>query len=173
MFTFIQKTAIPRSADEVYAWHAAGGALNKLIPPWQKVTVVMHDGIDEGSVAVLRIHLGPLRIVWQALHTDVIPGRQFRDVQLVGPFTSWTHTHRMIPTSPNSCLLVDEVHCEVPGGRVVNALARPFLRRMLKRLFAHRHAVTLNALAPRVEDAAPKNPFLLPDERPSTLQNAS
>ncbi len=147
MFTFIQQTAIPRSAEDVFAWHAAGGALNKLIPPWQKVTVLMHDSINEGSVAVLRIHLGPLRIVWQALHTDVIPGRQFRDVQLCGPFKSWTHTHCMTPTGPTGCLLVDEVRCEVPGGRLVNALARPFLRRMLKRLFAYRHAVTRAALS--------------------------
>ena len=103
MFTFSQQTVIPRSAEDVYAWHAAGGALNKLIPPWQKVTVIMHDGINEGSLAVLRLHIGPLRIIWQALHTDVIPGRQFRDVQLCGPFKSWIHTHRMTPTGTTSC----------------------------------------------------------------------
>ncbi len=146
MFTFSQQTVIPRSAEDVYAWHAAGGALNKLIPPWQKVTVIMHDGINEGSLAVLRLHIGPLRIIWQALHTDVIPGRQFRDVQLCGPFKSWIHTHRMTPTGTTSCLLVDEVRCEVPGGRLANALARPFLSRMLKRLFNFRHEMTRSAL---------------------------
>ena len=147
MLTFIQQTPIPRSAEDVYQWHAAKNALNRLIPPWQKVTVVTHDGIDEGRIALLRLHMGPLRIIWQALHVDVIPGRQFRDVQLSGPFKSWRHTHRMTPTGSESCLLEDEVQCELPGGRLLNVLARPFLRRMLKKLFDYRHAVTRSDLS--------------------------
>lgn len=147
MITYRKATRIPRSADDVYAWHAAGGALNKLIPPWQKVSVVMHDGIAEGSLAVLHLHLGPLRIVWQALHTDIIPGRQFRDVQLAGPFKSWTHTHRMQPVDACTSILEDELACELPGGRWLNRLARPLVLRMLDRIFTYRHQVTLAALS--------------------------
>jgi len=142
MITFTRSIEFPRSARQVYDWHASKGALPKLIPPWQKVTVVRHDGIAEGSLAILRLHLGPLPIIWQARHTDVVPGQQFRDIQLAGPFKSWSHLHRLQPIGPATCVLTDEITCEVPGGRWANALARPFLLRTLRQLFAYRHAVT-------------------------------
>lgn len=147
VFIYRKQTRILRSADDVYAWHAAGGALQKLIPPWQKVTVVMHEGLAEGSLAVLRLEFGPFRILWQALHKDIIPGRQFRDQQLAGPFKAWTHTHRMLPDGPDACWLEDEVQCELPGGAAINRLLRPLLRRNLERLFAYRHQATLKALS--------------------------
>lgn len=147
MISFTQSIELPRSAGDVYNWHASEGALPKLIPPWQKVIVVRHEGIAEGSLAILRLHLGPLRIIWQALHTEVVPGHQFRDIQLAGPFKTWSHLHRLQPSGPDRCVLTDEITCAVPGGPWVNALARPFLLRTLRRLFAHRHAVTRAALA--------------------------
>ena len=145
MLVFTKRTPMPCRAEALYAWHTAPDALAKLIPPWQKATVVSHEGIGEGRRAVIRLHLGPFRITWLARHGDVIPGRQFRDVQVAGPFKQWSHLHRMIPLHDSACILEDQITCEAPGGRFVDALARPLLQRMLERLFTYRHQVTLAA----------------------------
>lgn len=146
---FIKRTHLPVSAEKAYAWHEEPGALATLIPPWQKVHVISHQGIRDGALAELAIYLGPFRTTWVARHQDVLPGRQFTDVQTSGPFHSWTHIHRFIPEGPEACTLEDEVTCTCPGGRWMNALARPFLTRTLVRLFDYRHRVTLRELGHR------------------------
>lgn len=50
------------SAEEAFAWHEREGAIDRLIPPWESVSVLKRgDGIRDGSVVELAQHLGPLR----------------------------------------------------------------------------------------------------------------
>ena len=53
-------------------------------------------GIADGALVVLRMRLGPLNQYWVAAHRDYEEGRQFRDVQVSGPFAHWVHTHRFV-----------------------------------------------------------------------------
>ena len=54
---------------------------------------------------------------------------------------------RMQPVDACTCILEDELACELPGGRWLNRLARPLVLRMLDRIFTYRHQVTLAALS--------------------------
>jgi len=36
---FSRKVALPVSAEEAFAWHERPGALDRLIPPWEKVRI--------------------------------------------------------------------------------------------------------------------------------------
>ena len=49
----------------------------------------------------------PFKIRWSFEHRDYIEGRQFRDVQISGPFRRWEHTHKMDPQGPSACILTD------------------------------------------------------------------
>ena len=103
---------------------------------------------DEGSRVHLRVRIGPFRRRWTAEHFDCTPGRRFRDRQIEGPFAEWVHTHSFEPDG-EGCVLEDRVEYALPGGRWVNRLLRPFVRRKLKRLFEYRHRVTEQCLTPK------------------------
>jgi len=140
-------TALDVSAGTVFNWHARPGAFQRLTPPWAPVRIERFDGIDDGCRAVLRIGPGPLALRWVAEHHDVIPGRQFRDRQVQGPFPYWDHTHRFEPLGAEASRLVDRIEYELPGGALGATLAPYVLEPELRRQFAYRHRVTRRDLA--------------------------
>lgn len=103
--------------------------------------------IADGALVVLRVGLGPLHLRWISRISNVIAGRQFRDVQVRGPFALWEHTHRMVPDGDRSCWLEDWILYVLPGGRLGRWLGRAFVHRKLDRMFDYRHRVTREAFA--------------------------
>jgi uncharacterized protein (TIGR01777 family) len=140
---FIFTTRIARPAEEVFAWHERRGALARLCPPWERVEeVAASGGIRDGARVTVRNRLGPFWLEWRMEHRDYVAGRQFRDVQLSGPFATWEHLHRVEPAGSGACRLTDEITYRLPGGAVGRALGGGFVRAQLGRLFAWRHATT-------------------------------
>lgn len=140
---FVHRSRIAAPAEVVFRWHARPGALERLLPPWQRVAILERSwGIADGASVVLRVHVGPVPVRWRAVHRDHVEGRQFRDEQLEGPFARWSHTHRMEPDGPRACVLEDRVEYALPGGRLGRWLGGGAARAALRRLFAYRHAVT-------------------------------
>jgi len=146
--TFSKRTLIHTSADELFAWHAEPGALERLTPPWEKVEIIERvGGIEPGARVVLQARIGPVRVGWVAEHVDWVEGREFSDRQVRGPFAFWEHTHRFISEGLDTCWLEDEIHYALPLGWLGRALAGWYVRRKLERLFAYRHGVTAEAFA--------------------------
>jgi ligand-binding SRPBCC domain-containing protein len=144
---FVACSQIHASAEDVFRWHAEPGALERLTPPWEPVEMELRaPGIRNGDRGALRVRLGPFRIRWVFEHRDYIEGRQFRDVQLSGPFHRWEHTHLFTPQSHGVCILEDCIDYELPLGPLGNFLAGRFVQRKLKKLFAYRHRVTAEAM---------------------------
>lgn len=144
---FERRCRIEAPAEEVYRWHARPGAFERLSPPWDPPRVESRaDGIeDEGARVVLR--LGPLGLRWVAEHHDAIPGREFRDRQVQGPFAAWEHLHRMEPQEDGVSQLLDRVEYALPLGAIGERLGGGFVHRQLAALFAFRHRVTAADLA--------------------------
>src|SRR5690348_7601359 len=95
---FSLTTRIARSASDVFAWHERPGALARLCPPWERIEIVSSDGgVREGARVTVRNKSGPCWIEWRVEPRDYEAGRQFRDVQLSGPFARWEHVHRIVP----------------------------------------------------------------------------
>lgn len=141
--TFSLTTLIPRPAAEVFAWHERRGALQRLCPPWERIEIVTATGgVRDGARVTLRNKVGPWWLEWQVEHRDYVAGRQFRDVQLRGPFARWEHLHRIEPAGEDACRLTDEITYDLKGGALGRTLAGGFVHRQLTRLFAWRHAVT-------------------------------
>ena len=92
--TFLYSSHFPCSAAELYTWHSREGALERLIPPWEKTEVVSRQGgIAPGGRVEMRMHLGCIPYRWVALHMEDQAGKMFRDIQQKGPFSSWSHSH--------------------------------------------------------------------------------
>lgn len=148
MAVFEWSSVMPVPADELYAWHVRRGAFERLQPPWQQVSVVDRQGdIEHGGKLTLAVSFGPLRRRWVTVHRDAVPGRQFVDVQLAGPFARWEHTHRCVPLDEHCSRLEDHVEYELPGGTAIDRLAAVPARHMLERLFRFRHERTRVDLA--------------------------
>lgn len=149
MPTFTLRSPVPASADDLYAWHARPLALPRLTPPWEDVRVVAKDGSfgADGYRVTLRAGvLGPVEGTWVAEHHGFVPGREFRDRQLRGPFAAWEHTHRFIPDGPDSSFLEDHVEYRLPLGGLGRLAGGGLVRRRLAAMFAYRHAVTASDL---------------------------
>ena len=144
--TFVHRSRIGASAEDVYRWHTEPGALSLLVPPWERVEVVVEGRIETGSTTILRVAVGPLRLRWVAEITSCVPGREFVDRQTSGPFAFWQHRHRMVPDGDGSCFLEDSVSYALPGGYLTHLIAGRLVHAKLLRMFEFRHRVTARAL---------------------------
>jgi len=140
---FVKESRIAAAPGVVFAFHESPGALEKLTPPWEKVTVIESPGsLAPGTRAVLRTKVGPFAVEWVAEHTEYEPGRMFADRQVRGPFAYWYHRHWFLDDGQGGTLLRDEVDYRPPLGRVGEFLGARFLDSKLKKMFDYRHEAT-------------------------------
>ena len=148
LHVFHQSSCLDYPADRVYDWHARPGSLQRLFPPWERVELLEHTGgISNGARAVLEVRIGPVPVTWVAEHRDCVPGRQFTDVQVEGPFARWEHSHRFEPIDPDACLLEDRVEYALPLEPASSVILGRAVADRLQRAFDFRHRVTARDLA--------------------------
>jgi ligand-binding SRPBCC domain-containing protein len=143
---FVHRSIVPGRAADVFAWHERPDALLDLLPSRRWVRIEHRaGGIRNGGRVALSFGIGPLRIRWEARHFGFVPGEQFCDEQVRGPFTLWRHTHRVEPVGDSASMLEDRIEYLVPGGPLVRRAAEPLLQRLLARAFIGRHEVVREA----------------------------
>ncbi len=142
------RVSTPVPARELFAWHARDGAFERLLPPWENITVLERTGgIENGGRLVMKLRKGPIALEWHALHRDYIAGEQFVDEQVKGPFGKWVHTHRFLPEGEDRSILWDHVEYRLPLAPLSTLFGAGIARRQVERLFAFRHLRTLRDLA--------------------------
>ncbi|MGQ0794466.1 MAG: TIGR01777 family oxidoreductase [Deltaproteobacteria bacterium] len=139
---FTCRTRIQAPADDVFNWLKAPGALERLTPPWERVKVLERTGgiEDDGSRVTLETCVWGISHKWVVEHRGYIEGREFRDVQISGPFASWEHTHKVIADGDSASIHEDRVEYALPMGAAGNLLAGKFVREKLETLFRYRHS---------------------------------
>lgn len=143
MTTYVRETHIEAPPVKVFAFHERPDALERLIPPWEKVTVEQPPmSLAVGTEVILVNRLGPLKIRWIARHTAYDPPHMFEDEQVSGPFRKWVHRHLVIPDSTGGSILRDEVTYELPMGFLGRLFGGRFARSKIDRMFEWRHDVT-------------------------------
>jgi uncharacterized protein len=146
--SFVRRTHVEASAEEVFQWHTRPGAFERLVAPWNNIRVLNRtDGIANGARVILRVKKGPLTLHWILDHHDYFEGRQFRDVQVTGPFERWEHTHRFEPDGDNACYLQDRIEYSLPFGPVGELLGNAFVKNELERCFVYRHRTIKNDMS--------------------------
>lgn len=131
--------------DEVWRWHSRRGAMRRLVPPWQPMSVVSEASSLADGVAVLGLP-GGLR--WVARHdpTAYVEGSRFADeLSSHGPASwpprvigRWRHTHSFTDAGSGT-RVCDRVEAPVPAA----ALRSTFVyrqRQLTDDLAAHRRA---------------------------------
>ena len=140
------ESVIKHPLHEVWDWHTRPGAMPRLVPPWQPMTVVAEtDSLADGR-AILGLP-GGLRWVAQHDPAQYDPPRRFVDnLSSEGPRSlparvigRWRHTHDFSETANGDTLVHDRVEAPVPA----SALRATFVyrhRQLADDLAAHREA---------------------------------
>ena len=138
---FEHASEMPAPRAEVYAWHTRPGALERMLPPWEDVTLDKGGRVAHGARTALTVK-APWPRKWIAEHSDVVPNVSFTDRQVEGPFASWVHVHRFEPAAsgnPNDSVMRDAVTYTPPGGLLSRWVDRWAVEPKLRRMFAYRH----------------------------------
>lgn len=140
---FVKESRIAAPPSRVFAFHESPGALLRLTPPWENVTVESGgDSIRVGARVVLVTRLGPIPLRWVAEHVEYDPPRLFADRQVAGPFARWYHRHEFLDDGQGGTILRDSVDYAPPLGALGRLLSRAFIEAKLAKLFDFRHEET-------------------------------
>ena len=117
-------SVVDTGRDEVFSWHTRPGAIARLTPPWQPVTVLREAGSLRDGRAILGLP-GGLR--WVAAHRPdgYDPPNSFAD-ELASLPLPWRHTHEFSPAGEAATLVTDVVQTPLPA-------------RVLRSMFVYRH----------------------------------
>lgn len=126
----VYRTVVDAPIDEVFAWFSMPGAIRRLVPPWQPMTVVSEAASLRDGRAVLGLP-GGLR--WAAQHDpdSYDPPHRFADRLDSVPLASvlsWRHDHRFTDLGAATGVL-DRVDTMVP-----EPLLRPTFRYRARQL---------------------------------------
>jgi uncharacterized protein len=165
---YVYESIIPHAPERVFEWYLQPGTFDRLVPPWESVTVLSQSnglgaGLADQALVTMQVGLDPLGVIqtpWVAqIKAIQRPGDNpdpkligFEDVQLdgQGPFAKWHHKHRFLPgPQPNTCLLREDIRYSLwfwwlgPAGLLANTFGSVMVTQKLNKLFKYRHAVTL------------------------------
>jgi ligand-binding SRPBCC domain-containing protein len=137
------ESIVDHPLDEVFAWHTRPGAMPRLVPPWQPMTVVAETPSLADGQAVLGL---PAGLRWIAQHDPAAydPPHRFVDaLSSRGPMSLpprligwWRHTHDFADAGQGRTVVRDHVDTTVPGT-------------VLRSTFVYRHRQLADDLAPR------------------------
>jgi ligand-binding SRPBCC domain-containing protein len=149
--------------DVVWAFHDGVANLAVLSPPDAEVKIESADTpVKVGSRIVITAK-GPLgRLRWVARIVEHKPPRalvfgeeaRFVDEQESGPFKAWRHEHDFERGDEKSTRLLDRVTYRVGWGPIGWLADVLIVRRRLRSMFRHRHAVLRERFAVAAEASA-------------------
>lgn len=144
---YVVTQALPASLASAFDYHERPGALNRLIPPWEKVSIESSDcSLKTGSRVVLKTSIGGVPLRWVAEHTQYDPPHLFADRQVSGPFAAWNHQHRFETLHAghlkNQSQLVDQIDYRLPFGALGDLFGATKARKSIEAMFAYRHQIT-------------------------------
>ena len=160
MKSFVRTTRIDDvSSNKVFSWHVREGAFERLNPPWQQFKVIERKGnIQSNGTIKIKMKIGgPIHSTWLVKHSHYIEGKQFKDSQIKGFFSSWTHTHLFKSLEVSSCMLEDNIEYSLPGGIISDRIGSTLIDKKLNQMFDYRHRVTredlvVHATANKIRD---------------------
>jgi ligand-binding SRPBCC domain-containing protein len=136
---------VPRPLEETFAFFSDAHNLEAITPPWLRFRILEAPAeLEQGSLIRYQLRLFGVPIGWDAEIARWAPPRAFTDVQTLGPYPLWEHTHRFSPVADGT-EIYDHVRYRVPGGPLGPLVQRLLVGRWLDEIFDYR-AVRLDEL---------------------------
>jgi uncharacterized protein len=139
---FKRTSTVDCDVEDLHRYHANPGALNRLIPPWENISILNRsDSLVVGSKVVIKNSICGVPVTWLAQHTKWNPPYSFQDIQVSGPFKSWVHDHLFEDNGDGRSTLCDQVEYENKLGWI-GTLGSPIVQSKLMAMFHYRHQTT-------------------------------
>jgi len=129
---------VPVDVDRAFAFFADAWNLERITPPWLRFRILRPPRVlERGSLLVYRLRLFGLPIRWQTEIVEWRPPFGFTDVQRVGPYRRWEHTHRLTRVDGGT-EIHDRVLYRLPYEPFAGVLAPVTVRPWLTAIFDYR-----------------------------------
>jgi ligand-binding SRPBCC domain-containing protein len=149
---------LPLPRARVFEFFSAAENLARITPPELAFRIRSPLPIEmrEGTLIDYTIGLRGIPMRWRTRITRWVPGVEFVDEQLRGPYALWLHRHQFRDDGPNRTIIEDEVRYRLPFGFLGN-LAHPIVRMQLRGIFSYRASAVRALLgvpeAPRADES--------------------
>jgi ligand-binding SRPBCC domain-containing protein len=150
---------VPRPRDEVFAFFSDAANLERLTPPWLRFHILtpMPIAMAVGRLIDYRLRIRGAPVRWQSEITAWNPPHDFADEARRGPYKFWRHQHRFVAEGEGT-RVYDDVHYDVPGGRLVHWL---LVGRDVRKIFEYRQRALAEIFPPPpARRAVPTQPSL-------------
>lgn len=130
---------VPRSRDFVFKFFADEKNLEKLTPSFLGFHVLgkTTEQITEGTEIEYKLKIHGVSTRWIAKITSWRFGNEFRDIQIVGPYKVWEHTHLFYDFAGGT-FIVDKVVYQLPLAKIGGNILGPLIARDIARIFEFR-----------------------------------
>jgi ligand-binding SRPBCC domain-containing protein len=139
IYTLDQVQLVRKPLSEVFAFFADPSNLQLLTPPLLNFRILTPVPIEmrEGALIDYRISVRGFPLRWRTRIEAYDPMRSFVDVQLLGPYRSWRHTHAFEGRREGTEMR-DLVEYSLPLGPLGDLAHSLFVRRDLQTIFDYR-----------------------------------
>ena len=127
---------LPVPPEKAFTFFEDPRNLFGITPPWLDFRMKDPTRADvfENAEFDYTIRWFGLRMRWRSRIKDYVPPEQFTDIQIIGPYRSWTHRHRLSAFAQGT-LMEDEVLYGLPFYALLFA---PLIRSQLRDIFLYR-----------------------------------
>ncbi len=131
---------LPLPREKAFTFFEDPRNLFDITPDW--LSFIMQDrdsktDMFEGAVFDYRIRWLGLSLPWKSRIEGYRPPERFTDIQLVGPYRSWSHLH-LFEEAGTGTVMRDIVTYELPFGVLGRAVHALVVRRQLEDIFRYR-----------------------------------
>ncbi len=138
---------VPAPVGDTFAFFADAANLEAITPEFLgfRILTPLPIAMRDGALIDYQLRLGVLPVRWRTRIERWVPGREFVDVQLRGPYARWVHRHTFTPERGGTRVR-DRVEYALPFAPLSEPIHALAVRPLLERIFRHRHAVIARVL---------------------------